>query len=327
MPPIIAVHNLTKEFRRSKRRVGVADRLRGIFYSEALIIRALDGISFEIGRGERVAIIGPNGAGKSTTLKILTGILEPTTGDAAVFGLTPWRRRTELAFHIGVVFGQRPQLWNELPARESYRLLRHVYEQDRRAFTNRLDLLIERLGLADLLYQPVSRLSLGQRTRCEIAASLLHRPSLVFLDEPTIGLDVTAKAAIRDFIRETARSEELTVVLTSHDTQDIELVCDRVIIVNHGRIVLDEALDRLRRRYLRRKLVTIHSAAVAIAVSGPGITARQSEPHKTILEVDTTSAPIEGVIADAMAHGGIEDISIEDPPMEEIIREIYAATA
>jgi ABC-2 type transport system ATP-binding protein len=184
-----------------------------------------------------------------------------------------------------------------------------------------------RFGLADILDQPVRQLSLGQRMRCEITASLLHGPKLLFLDEPTIGLDVTAKAAIRDFIREQSREARQTVVLTSHDTRDIELVCERVIVINAGRIVVDQPVAELRRRFLGRKVVTIRSAAPAIMVDLPGVTRRASEAHTTVLVVDSAKTRIEQVIAATLAQGGIDDVSIEDPPMEEVIHEIYAVHA
>jgi ABC-2 type transport system ATP-binding protein len=288
-------------------------------------IDAVADVSFEVAAGERVAIIGPNGAGKSTTLKMLSGILEPTSGAARVLGLVPWRQRRALAYRIGVVFGQRSQLWGELPARDSFALLRRIYDQGQSVFDRRLGALTERFALESLLDQPVHRMSLGQRMRCEITASLLHGPELLFLDEPTIGLDVTAKAAIRDFILEHARDQGQTVVLTSHDTRDIELVCDRVIVIDEGRIVIDQPTDQLRRTFLGRKLVTLRSLGARVQVDLPGVVARPSEAHLTILEVDTRVARVEQVIGLALAQGEIEDVTIEDPPMEEVVHEIYAA--
>jgi len=317
----ITVRNLRKQYRYAKSGRG----LRGLLAPQHASIDALSGISFTIAPGERVALIGPNGAGKSTTLKILTGILLPSAGDATVLGLIPWRDRMALARRIGVVFGQRSQLWSELPLHQSFALLRRIYAQDAAPFTARLDALIERFDLAPLLPQPVNRLSLGQRMRCDIVASLLHNPAVLFLDEPTIGLDITAKAAIRDLINAQAQSEGLTVVLTSHDTRDIELVCERVIVVNAGRIVVDQPTQALRRRFLSRKLVTLRSTAPAIGLDLPGVVPRPSEPHTALLDVDTRIARIESVVAAALALGGIEDITIEDPPMEEVIHEIYAA--
>jgi ABC-2 type transport system ATP-binding protein len=325
MNPAITVKDLRKTFRFSKRRPGVLGGLLGLLHPLLIEIEAVAGVSFAIQAGERVAIIGPNGAGKSTTLKMLSGVLEPSGGEADVLGFTPWRERRRLAYEIGVVFGQRSQLWTELPVRDSFALLRRIYDQPADVFRRRLGDLVERFAIGALLDQPVNRLSLGQRMRCEITASLLHGPRLLFLDEPTIGLDVTAKAAIRDFIREQSAAESQTVVLTSHDTRDIELVCERVIVINAGRIVLDQPTDQLRRRFLARKLVRLQSQAPVVAVDLPGVTRRPSDPHTTILEIDTRAARVDAVIAAALSHGGIEDVTIEDPPMEEVVHEIYAA--
>jgi len=318
---IVSVENLRKDYRYVRRKPGLAR----LFSRDIQTIQAVDGISFQIAERERVAIIGPNGAGKSTTLKMLSGILEPTSGAAQVLGFVPWKQRRALAYRIGVVFGQRSQLWAELPARDSFALLRRIYDVDRITFERRRSQLVERFGLGALLDQPVQRLSLGQRMRCEIVASLLHGPALLFLDEPTIGLDITAKAAIRDFIREHAGAEGQTVVLTSHDTRDIELVCDRVIVINEGRIVVDQPTDQLRRLFLGHRLVTLRSAAAGIELSLPGVTRRTTEPHLSIFEVDTRVTRVDVVVQAALALGGIEDITIEDPPMEEVVRAIYDA--
>jgi ABC-2 type transport system ATP-binding protein len=327
MSPVIAVRQLRKAYRRIKRRHGPFGAVRGLFSPEYHMQDAVCGVSFIVSEGERVAIIGPNGAGKSTTLKMLSGVLRPTSGSAEVLGLTPWRQRRALAYGIGVVFGQRSQLWAELPPRDAFLLLRRIYDQDADVFRRRLDELVERFGLADILDQPVRQLSLGQRMRCEITASLLHEPKLLFLDEPTIGLDITAKAAIRDFILEQSRERGQTVLLTSHDTREIELVCERVIVINEGRIVVDQPVAELRRRFLSRKVIRIQSTAPSVTVNLPGVTRRASELHTTILVVDTVRARIEQVIATALAQGGIDDVAIEDPPMEEVIHEIYAVHA
>jgi ABC-2 type transport system ATP-binding protein len=327
MSPVIAVRELRKAYRRIKPRRGPFAAVRGLFFPDYQMQDAVSGVSFTVSAGERIAIIGPNGAGKSTTLKMLSGVLQPTSGSAEVLGLTPWRQRRALAYGIGVVFGQRSQLWAELPARDAFLLLRRIYDQDADVFRRRLAELVERFGLAGILDQPVRQLSLGQRMRCEITASLLHEPKLLFLDEPTIGLDITAKAAIRDFILEQSREAGQTVLLTSHDTRDIELVCERVIVINEGRIVVDQPVAELRRRFLSRKVITIQSTAPSVTVDLPGVTRRASEVHTTILVVDTVRARIEQVIAMALAQGGIDDVAIEDPPMEEVIHEIYAVHA
>ena len=321
MKPAVTVKDLRKSFRHTRRAPGPFGFLRPEYED----FQAVAGVSFDIAPGERVAIIGPNGAGKSTTLKMLCGVLEPSGGAAQVLGFTPWVHRRALAYEIGVVFGQRSQLWPELPARESFALLRRIYDQPREAFARRLGELSERFAIGALMDQAPGRMSLGQKMRCEIVAALLHGPSLLFLDEPTIGLDVTAKAAIRDFIRDEATAEGRTVLLTSHDARDIELVCERVIVINAGGIVLDEATAGLRRRFLSRKLVTLRSTAPTLQFEMKGVTRRPSEPHTTVLDVDTALARVEAVVSAALALGGIEDVSVEDPPMEEVVHEIYAS--
>jgi len=322
MSAVIVVDNLQKTYQLPRPRN--FDRgARGWLFPGTSTLNAVDGISLRIEAGERVAVIGPNGAGKSTTLKMLTGILEPSAGNAEIHGLQPWRQRKTLARQIGVVFGQRSQLWGELPVRASFALLRHIYEQKNADFTKRLDQLVERFALGPILDQPVNRLSLGQRMRCELVASLLHGPSTLFLDEPTIGLDITAKATLRDLIREQTARECQTVVLTSHDTRDIELVCDRVIVINRGQIIIDQSLEQLRRRFLGRKLLTLQSTQPHLQFDADGIHVRSREPHRLILEVDTRRVRVEEVIASALQQGGIEDVTVEDPPMEDIIRDIY----
>src|SRR6266496_637222 len=218
---------------------------------------AVDQISLSVPAGQSVAFIGPNGAGKSTTIKMLTGILHPTSGSAHVLGLTPWQERRTLVHHLGAVFGQRSQLWYHLPPRDTFELLARIYNLDRAAYLKRRDLLIERFGLASFLATPVRKLSLGQRMRAEVAASLLHAPKVLFLDEPTIGLDVIARQELRDLIREWNRDEGVTIFLTSHDAGDIEHVAERVIVINHGRVVVDDQVQAVRKQYLGTKILHV----------------------------------------------------------------------
>ncbi|HEU4619150.1 MAG TPA: ATP-binding cassette domain-containing protein [Gammaproteobacteria bacterium] len=233
---IVDVEGLTKQF--SRRR------------SESFT--AVDRICFSITAGERVAFIGPNGAGKSTTLKMLTGLLYPTSGSARVAGFVPWKERRRLAYEIGIVFGQRSQLWYHLRVRDSFELLAKIYGLDAKLYRARAAHVAEVLRIGGLLDAPVKSLSLGQRMRCEIAAALLHRPKILFLDEPTIGLDVTAKALLREHLKHLAEAEDTVILLTSHDMGDIEQICARVILVNHGRLLLDKPLEELRSSFLRQ---------------------------------------------------------------------------
>ncbi len=236
----VEVDNLRKVYEVHKR--------RGFFAREKSEVVSVDSVSFSVPAGQALAFVGPNGAGKSTTIRMLTGILTPTSGSARVLGFTPWKDRSRMAFHIGAVFGQRSQLWYHLPAGDTFDLLAKIYNLKPGDYKKRRNELVERFELGPLLDVPVRKLSLGQRMRAEVAASLLHKPSLLMLDEPTIGLDINARHQLRELIREWNRNEGLTVFLTSHDTGDIESVAERVIIINHGRLVLDDTVDNLRNR-------------------------------------------------------------------------------
>jgi ABC-2 type transport system ATP-binding protein len=251
----IQVSQLRKTFATKRKAAGFGASLRALVRPETHLIEALQGISFAMAEGELLGFIGPNGAGKSTTLKILTGILFPSAGEALVLGLVPWQDRRRLAFRIGSVFGQRPQLWYHLPAIDTFHLFGRMYEVEPRELHRRLDLLTEVFEIGDLLETPVRKLSLGQRMRCEVVASLLHGPRLLLLDEPSIGLDVVAKQRLRDAVRLLNEEERVSVLLTSHDAGDIEALCERVIVVNHGRIVFQDQVAALKRRYLKYKQV------------------------------------------------------------------------
>jgi ABC-2 type transport system ATP-binding protein len=258
MHTAVEVHELTKSFRtRVPRGAGARARVADFFTPRSRDVLAVDHISFRVEPGERVAFIGPNGAGKSTTLKILAGILHPTSGMVTVAGFVPSRDRQAVGFAIGTVFGQRSQLWYNLAARDTLELLAHVYEIPRDVWRTRLAELTDAFELGPLLDRPVRQLSLGERMRCEIAASLLHAPRVLFLDEPTIGLDVTAKATIRELLQRRSNEDGTTLLLTSHDTGDIEEVCDRVIIIHGGRILLDATVAEMKRRYPRTRHVTV----------------------------------------------------------------------
>jgi ABC-2 type transport system ATP-binding protein len=284
---------------------------------------AVDGISLSIPAGQAVAFIGPNGAGKSTTIKMLTGILHPSGGAAQVLGLTPWKERRRLVRMIGAVFGQRSQLWYHLPPRDTFDLLARIYSLDQATYTRRRDLLIERFGLAPFLQTPVRKLSLGQRMRAEVAASLLHAPQVLFLDEPTIGLDVVARQELRDLIREWNRDEGLTVFLTSHDAGDIEHVARRVIVINHGRVVLDDKVSALRRQYLGAKILSVKFHAPPTPLVLPGVETLKASEYALKLAVDTRATTIEQVMTAVLRAGAVADIAIEDPPLEEVIAHIY----
>lgn len=346
--PIIEVEGLAKTFRMRERTAGIRGSLNSFLAPRYRERQAVKPTSFALDAGEVLAFIGPNGAGKSTTIKMLTGILYPSAGQASVLGLVPWTQRRRLAFHIACMYGQKSQLWYHLPPQDTFNLLARIYELDQQAYRKRRDFLVEVFEIAEHMRTPARKLSLGERMRCELAAALLHKPSVIFLDEPTIGLDVIAKQRIRDLIGQLNAEEGLTVFLTSHDAGDIEQICKRAIIINHGEIVLDEPVARLKRDYLRVKTVDLlledearelvktdeASGQQSLSIQLPdslragiadntGIKVLKAQGHGLKLEIDTALSPLEPVIAAIMQHGHIVDMTIADPPMEEIIAMMY----
>ena len=248
---LIHVHELCKHFRTFNRREGIWGSIQNLFVRDYRTVAAVDRVSFSIERGEMVGYIGPNGAGKSTSIKMLTGILVPTSGEIRINGFVPYRQRRQYVKTIGVVFGQRTQLWWDIAVIESFKLLRRIYDVSQRDFDARMERFDEILGLRDYLHTPVRKLSLGERMRCDLAAALLHNPPLLFLDEPTIGLDVVAKDHIRHFLRAINREFRTTVLLTTHDLDDIEELCRRIMIIDHGKVLYDGPLSHLKERLLR----------------------------------------------------------------------------
>lgn len=246
---MITLEHVCKTYRVSKRDAGFSSALKALFHKEYEYIHALDDVSFTIKDGEMVGYIGPNGAGKSSTIKILSGILTPEGGTCRVNGLIPWKNRIEHVRNIGVVFGQRSQLWWDVPVMDSFELLKEIYRIDTLSYRRNLEQLCHMLQLSDLLKMPARQLSLGQRMRCEIAASLLHSPSLLFLDEPTIGLDAVSKLAVRDFILKLNQEQKTTVILTTHDMQDIEALTNRVILIGKGQILMDGSIENIKKGY------------------------------------------------------------------------------
>ncbi len=325
--PAIQVHDLRKTFTTKRKAAGLSGSLRALVHPDRQTVEALRGISFEMESGELLGLIGPNGAGKSTTIKILTGILYPTSGAARVLGFVPWEQRRPLAYQIGTVFGQRPQLWYHLPALDTFYLFGKIYEMDDREIRRRIDFLTEAFEIRDWLETPVRKLSLGQRMRCEVAASLLHHPRLLLLDEPSIGLDVVAKQNIRDLIKRMNEVEGVGVLLTSHDAGDIEALCKRVIIVNHGQIVYQDKVSTLKRRYLTFKTVGVRYAdEVPADFRIEGAAVLKKSRYGVKLQFDARATPVEQVIARLAETGSIMDITISDPPLEEVIRTIYGET-
>jgi len=327
--PIIEVADLRKTFRSKQKEPGLAGSLRALVSPQWRTVEAVKGISLRCEQGELLAFIGPNGAGKSTTIKMLTGILHPSSGQAQVLGLTPWRDRERLAFNIASVFGQKSQLWIHLPPLDTFNLLARIFELDEREYRARVNYLIEVFEIGDLVRTPARKLSLGERMRCELAAALIHRPKVLFLDEPTIGLDVIAKGKIRDLIRQLNREEQVTVFLTSHDAGDIEQLCKRVIVVNHGTMILNTSVSMLRRQYLQHKIIAL-KLQDPIPAEGPllpGTTVLKTSTYGAKLQVNTAATTMETIISTLVSRYRVADITIEDPPMEQIIAAIYTQAA
>jgi ABC-2 type transport system ATP-binding protein len=303
---IVEVENLTKRF----------ERRRGGSFT------AVDRVGFSIAPGERVAFIGPNGAGKSTTLKMLCGILYPSDGSARVAGWVPWLHRKRLAYEIGIVFGQRSQLWYHLKLRDSFELLAKIYGLEPTVYRARAARIAEVLRIEALVDEPVKSFSLGQRMRAEIAAALLHRPKILFLDEPTIGLDVTAKALLREHLKHLAEAEDTVILLTSHDTGDIEEICSRVILINHGRILLDGPLQALRGAFLERKRVSFVTEEETPDGEFADAVVVARGAHRLSLSL-AAGQSVERLVSEAMKRYTIRDLTIENVPLEAIIRELY----
>lgn len=306
----IEVRELTKVFETGRRRA----RQR---------IEAVRDISFAVEPGERLAYIGPNGAGKSTSIKILTGILHPTSGAATVLGIVPWQERRRLAARIGTLFGQRSLLWLELTPRQSYRMLAAIYGLDLGRERARVGELGDLLEAADLFDVPVRNLSLGQRMRCELAACMLHEPEVLFLDEPTIGLDLLAKQRFRELLVRLNTDRGTTIFLTSHDVADIEHVARRAIVINHGSVIYDDAVAAMRRTLLATKLVEVGLGQPAAAPVLGGVTVLEHSEAGMRLVVDTTTTTIRAVLDALLDSLSITDISVVDPPLEQVIAEIY----
>ncbi|ERI93797.1 ABC transporter, ATP-binding protein [Clostridiales bacterium oral taxon 876 str. F0540] len=319
---IIKVQNLYKNFKVKTKEEGLKGSIRSIISPSYREIEAVNNISFEAQKGEILAFIGPNGAGKSTTIKMLTGILHQTSGNIEVLGLNPSTQRKQLSFRIGTVFGQKSQLWFHLPPLDSFNLLGNIYEMDKAKLKNRIEFLKETFEIGDLMDVPVRKLSLGQRIRCEIAASILHEPEIIFLDEPTIGLDVVVKQKIRELILKLNKEEKTTIFLTSHDAGDIEQLCKRAIIINHGQVVLNESIKSLKYDYLNKKEISIKYNH-EIKVDDPNINVVKRKGGALKVQVDTSKQDIEEVLTELIKYGKVDDITISEPPLEEIISYIY----
>ncbi|MCA9968974.1 MAG: ATP-binding cassette domain-containing protein [Anaerolineales bacterium] len=320
---MIRVASLVKEFQVVEQAAGVWGMARSLVAPRRRLVRAVDDVSFEIAAGELVGYLGPNGAGKSTTIKMLTGLLVPTAGELVVNGRIPWRERQRYVADIGVVFGQRTTLWWDLPVIESLELLQHIYRVPAARFRQNLATFTALLDLGPFLQTPVRALSLGQRMRADICAALLHDPAILFLDEPTIGLDVVAKERIRQFIRHVNAERGTTVILTTHDLQDVERLCARVMIIDSGRLLFDGALAELRRRFdgHRELVVDLDEAVADTAVAGAEVVAQEGLRVTYRFRREEISAS--ALIGRVSARCRIRDLAVREPDIEATIRRIY----
>jgi ABC-2 type transport system ATP-binding protein len=321
--PIIQTREVRKVFRSLKRTPGLGGTLRTLFSREYEDKVAVEGVTMALEAGELVGYIGPNGAGKSTTIKMLTGILVPTSGTIEIAGLVPWEQRSRNARNIGVVFGQRSQLYWDLPLMESFELLRAIYGVPRERFKANLDRFTEILEMGPFLSTPVRQLSLGQRMRGDFAAAMLHDPKVVFLDEPTIGLDVVAKEAIREFIAQINRERNTTVILTTHDLADVERLCRRIVLIDKGTIIYDGEIERIKERYGTHRTLVVELVEPTPDLAVPGAEVESHDHQVVRLRFDRREITAEQLIRNLTERYRVNDIKIEEPELESIIRRIY----
>jgi len=321
--PLISVHNLEKTYTAHKKEPGFTNAIKSLFKRENILVPAVQRVSFDIAQGELVGFLGPNGAGKTTTLKMLSGILYPTSGEASVLGHTPWKREKAYQKQFSLVMGQKNQLWWDLPAMDSFLLNKVIYEVPTAQFDETVSRLAKLLDIEDVLNIQVRKLSLGQRMKCELIAALLHQPKVLFLDEPTIGLDVVSQQVIRDFIRQYNEECKTTIILTSHYMQDVEALCKRVIIIDHGTIMYDGLLADLVKHYTTTKLLTMtfSSPVHPEEFARFGGTVRESAPSRIVLEVPKLQH--QKVAGTILSTYPVEDILIGEVAIEEVIRQMF----
>jgi ABC-2 type transport system ATP-binding protein len=323
---IIQAERLTKQFKTLRRKQGALGALATLFSRDYEIKDAVRDVSFELEAGELVGYIGPNGAGKSTTIKMLTGILVPTSGSCTVNGIVPWADRQANGKQIGVVFGQRSQLYWDLPLVESFQMLRAIYNISRDMYQRNLKEFTELLGLDEFMHTPVRQLSLGQRMRGDFAAAMLHEPKVVFLDEPTIGLDVVAKESIRQFIARVNRDRGTTFILTTHDLADIEKLCARIILIDHGRKLFDGSIETIKQHYGRNRTLTADLACedcADIVLTTPGARIVERDGPRIVIEFNRDAVRADELVVELAKHYELRDVTIAEPPLEAIIRGIY----
>jgi ABC-2 type transport system ATP-binding protein len=323
--PVIDVRDLAKVYRVYRKREGLAASIAGLFHREYNTVAAVDRVSFQIAAGEIVAFLGPNGAGKTTTLKLLSGLIYPSAGDARVLDHVPWKREDVFRRRFSLVMGQKNQLWWDLPAQDSFRLHREIYRVDRAAFRRRLDELTSLLEVRQLLGQPVRELSLGERMRMELIAALLHGPEVLLLDEPTIGLDVVSQRRVQEFLKFYQAERGITVLLTSHYMKDVEALCKRAIIINEGRIHHDGPLEDIVDRFSHHKIMDLQFAGNEVP---PDIerygTVVELRPPRVRLQVPRQKIP--EILSSLLSRFNIEDVGVQERPLEEVIAEMFTST-
>lgn len=319
---MIELNGISKQFHVYRREAGLANAWKALFHRERTVIRALDNVSFSIGDGEMVGYIGPNGAGKSTTIKIMCGILTPDSGECIINGRVPWIQRREHVAEIGVVFGQRSQLWWDIPVADSMALLGDIYGMKKQEAADSLAELSQILELEELLRTPTRQLSLGQRMRCEIAAALLHRPKTLFLDEPTIGLDAVSKLAVRGFIRQINRQRGTTVILTTHDMQDIDALTGRILVIGKGKLLMDGQLDALKRKYIRVKSMTVCYSG-AFPTLPEQFTVLSRSDGRMELAFDSAVTPLPAAIAMLNERMTVTDLTVNETTVDDMVVELY----
>ena len=318
----IEVRQISKTFRVAKKKSGLKEAFRSFVKREYLNIKAVDDISFSIEKGEIVGYIGPNGAGKSTTIKILSGILNPDSGSCKIAGMTPWKERVKYVKKIGVVFGQKSQLWWDIPAEDTFDLLRDIYEIPEGEYRTTKKDLIEKLNLQDIINIPVRQLSLGQRMRCEIAASLLHNPEILFLDEPTIGLDAVSKQLVRDFIKKLNKEKHTTIILTTHDMSDITTLAKRIILIGKGKVLYDGSLKKLKDKYETETYISVKTKDT-LNFKKKGIIRKKKNKDGYELVINNKLISISELLTFLSHKISIEDIEIEQEPIDKMIVRLY----
>jgi ABC-2 type transport system ATP-binding protein len=328
---VIQVNNLSKSFYTNKKHEGFRGAIKSLFSNEIIEKTAVDNISFNIAKGEVVGYIGLNGAGKSTTIKIMTGLMLPTSGECIVNGVLPYKNRKTYTQNIGVVFGQRTQLWWDLPVSESFGILKKIYSIPDKEYKESLQDLKELLDLEEFYLTPVRNLSLGQKMRADLAAALLHKPSIIFLDEPTIGLDIFVKSKIRNAIKEINRLNKTTVILTTHDLDDIQEICNRILVIDKGRIIFDGTMSDIQNKFatFRRVVFDIketrnHNINSAFQIGAEDMQVEEND-NKLIIKYNKDLLEVKNLISYVIQNYNVKDITIQEPQMEDIVKEIYTA--